>query len=227
MRQERAERTRRSLTRAAAQLFDRLGYERATLSGVSDLAAVSKGALSFHFATKAELADAIQLEACAASRAAMDRLARRDVPALQTLVDMTHLAAEQIARDERTRASLRLTRERGTACDPAMHSFTNWLQVFQDCARRARSDRSLREGPDPYTVATLALVLVCGAQPHQHEANVEIHQWLTGLWRLLLTALKRPESPWRFRPEGTMTDWAPVARDPEEPAPTGVPIPRG
>ncbi|MER6968845.1 TetR family transcriptional regulator, partial [Streptomyces halstedii] len=50
MRQERSERTRRNLVGAASTVFDQSGYERATLSAISERAQVTKGALSFHFA---------------------------------------------------------------------------------------------------------------------------------------------------------------------------------
>lgn len=67
VRQERSERTRRNLVGAASTVFDQSGYERATLSAISERAQVTKGALSFHFAAKADLARAVQADACAVS----------------------------------------------------------------------------------------------------------------------------------------------------------------
>ncbi|MFG2313276.1 TetR family transcriptional regulator [Streptomyces sp. NPDC048566] len=58
-RQERAVRTREALIEAAARLFDQDGYEVTSLAAVTALAGVSAGALYFHFATKADLADAV------------------------------------------------------------------------------------------------------------------------------------------------------------------------
>ncbi|MFD6497510.1 TetR family transcriptional regulator [Streptomyces sp. NPDC060188] len=68
-RQERAVRTREALIEAAAQLFDRDGYEVTSLAAVTAKAQVSAGALYFHFATKADLADAV-------THAALSRLRR-------------------------------------------------------------------------------------------------------------------------------------------------------
>ncbi|MEU8792974.1 TetR/AcrR family transcriptional regulator [Streptomyces sp. NPDC048643] len=58
-RQERAVRTREALIEAAAHLFDRDGYEVTSLAAVTAKAQVSAGALYFHFATKADLANAV------------------------------------------------------------------------------------------------------------------------------------------------------------------------
>ncbi|MEK8171457.1 TetR family transcriptional regulator [Streptomyces sp. M19] len=114
MRQERAERTRIALITAAATVFDQLGYEGATLTGVSERAMMSKGALFFHFANKAELADTVQILACSCSRSRLDALFGRGIPALQTVIDMTHAAALQLTEDPVVRAGMRLTLERDT-----------------------------------------------------------------------------------------------------------------
>lgn len=52
-------RTRDALIEAAAELFDRDGYEVTSLAAVTARAQVSAGALYFHFATKADLAAAV------------------------------------------------------------------------------------------------------------------------------------------------------------------------
>lgn len=55
-RQERAIRTRRALLVAAAEVFDEVGYEAATISDVLKKSGMTKGALYFHFTSKEELA---------------------------------------------------------------------------------------------------------------------------------------------------------------------------
>jgi AcrR family transcriptional regulator len=61
-RQERAIRTRRTILVAAAQVFDEVGYEAATISDVLNRSGVTKGALYFHFTSKEELAQAVLAE---------------------------------------------------------------------------------------------------------------------------------------------------------------------
>ncbi|WP_442813919.1 TetR family transcriptional regulator [Streptomyces sp. NBC_00151] len=65
--QERAVRTRERLIGSAAETFCREGFAAASLCVISAQAGVSSGALHFHFAGKAALADAVE-------SAALDRL---------------------------------------------------------------------------------------------------------------------------------------------------------
>ncbi|MEV6183872.1 helix-turn-helix domain-containing protein, partial [Streptomyces sp. NPDC052015] len=58
-RQERAIRTRQTILVAAAEVFDEVGYEAATISDVLKRSGVTKGALYFHFTSKQELAQAV------------------------------------------------------------------------------------------------------------------------------------------------------------------------
>ncbi|CAM5687686.1 hypothetical protein SCALM49S_09773 [Streptomyces californicus] len=51
-RQLRAEQTRSTIITAAADLFDRRGYESTSLSDIVEHVQVTKGALYFHFAAK-------------------------------------------------------------------------------------------------------------------------------------------------------------------------------
>ncbi|MFF1793793.1 TetR family transcriptional regulator [Kitasatospora sp. NPDC058263] len=71
MKQERAQHTRRALLRAAAGEFDQHGYAGTSLSRVSRAAGVTMGALTFHFPTKASLADAVRADAVELTRAAL------------------------------------------------------------------------------------------------------------------------------------------------------------
>jgi AcrR family transcriptional regulator len=202
MRQERAEQTRIALIMAAASVFDRFGYERATLTGVSDTAMVSKGALFFHFANKSELADTVQSIACSSSRSRLDALSDRSVPALQTVIDMTHDAADQLIRDPISRAGMRLAVERHTAPDPATHLRVNWQEAFQGVVRRAETDRSMRAGLSTRTVAAVAFSLVTGAQAAHLDQELQPREWLTDAWEMLLSTVASERCPWSFRAAG-------------------------
>ncbi|WP_347879795.1 helix-turn-helix domain-containing protein [Streptomyces sp. Tu 2975] len=61
-RQERAVRTRRAILVAAAEVFDEVGYEAATISEILKRSGLTKGALYFHFASKEELAQGVLAE---------------------------------------------------------------------------------------------------------------------------------------------------------------------
>ncbi|MFD0395738.1 TetR family transcriptional regulator [Streptomyces nogalater] len=60
--QDRAVRTRRAVLRAAAAVFAERGYAAATISEILKRAGVTKGALYFHFDSKAALAQGVLQE---------------------------------------------------------------------------------------------------------------------------------------------------------------------
>lgn len=210
MRQERAELTRYALTMAAARSFDRSGYQRTTLFEVSRAATMSKGALSFHFGSKEELADTVRREACTRTYEAAEALRDKDQPALQTLIDLTHLVAHQLAHDHMARAAVKLARELETPPDPEVNPLACWRQVFTDVAREAEKDGALTGGTTAEAVAELAFCLASAAHPEQTGQDSDIHQRLAGHWQLLLDGLL-PGRPAHLWSAGTETEWLHVA----------------
>ncbi|WP_343244318.1 TetR/AcrR family transcriptional regulator [Streptomyces sp. SID14446] len=168
MRQERSERTRRNLVGAASTVFDQSGYERATLSAISERAQVTKGALSFHFAAKADLARAVQADACAVSGAALAEIARRETPAFEIATAMTHAVVRLVESDALVRAGARLTQEIRTPDDPALHVHLNWLGALHGALRRAKADGSLLSNVDVPAAASLLLSLITGTTTLPH-----------------------------------------------------------
>lgn len=171
MRQERSERTRRNLVGAASTVFDRSGYERATLSAISERAQVTKGALSFHFAAKADLARAVQADACAVSGAALAEVARRDTPAFEIATAMTHTVVGLMENEAVVRAGARLTQELRTPDDPALHVHLNWLDALHGALRRAKADGSLLHEVDVPAAASLLLSLITGTVTLPHVGD--------------------------------------------------------
>ncbi|MER5395605.1 ScbR family autoregulator-binding transcription factor [Streptomyces sp. NPDC002599] len=168
MRQERSERTRRNLIRAASTVFDRSGYERATLSAISERAQVTKGALFFHFAAKSDLARAVQAQACTTSGDALGKLARRETPAFEIATAMAHTLVELIESDMTVRSGARLAQEIRTPHDPSLHCHANWLGALHGILDRARNDGSLLPEVDVGAAAVLMLSMITGttALPH-------------------------------------------------------------
>ncbi|MER7107370.1 ScbR family autoregulator-binding transcription factor [Streptomyces sp. NPDC000229] len=199
--QERAERTRANLIRSAAAVFDQVGYERATLAVISDHAQVTKGALSFHFAAKSELARAVQVEACTTSGAALKVCAERPGPAFQAVVDMTYTLAGLLESDVVTRAGVRLARELETPEDPLLHCHVNWLGSLFRALRRAEEDGTALPGADARSAAALVMSVIVGAEtlartradmafgeglPAPRETAQE---WLARMWHVVRPVL--------------------------------------
>ncbi|MGW4160467.1 TetR family transcriptional regulator [Streptomyces sp. NPDC004788] len=114
--QERAIRTRNALVESAAALFDRDGFEVASLATISARAGVSSGALHFHFPSKAELADAV---VAAAGERLVRIIREREALPLQTLIDASHELVQGLRSDAVLRAGFALASANGGHGRPA------------------------------------------------------------------------------------------------------------
>ncbi len=77
LRQERAVITRQQIVNGAAEMFDRVGYERASLAEIVELSGITKGALYFHFKSKDDLASVVIDEQHAISMKAVEAITSR------------------------------------------------------------------------------------------------------------------------------------------------------
>ena len=126
-RQLRAEQTRATIITAAADLFDRQGYESTSLSDIVGHAQVTKGALYFHFAAKEDLAHAIlELQAKAAHQVMSDNEGR-GCSSLESLMRTTFAMARLAVEDPVPRAGLRLATADVAVRPPLRHPYTEWL----------------------------------------------------------------------------------------------------
>ncbi|MDY0813770.1 helix-turn-helix domain-containing protein [Kitasatospora purpeofusca] len=152
---------------AAATEFDLHGYEGTSLARISRTAGVTLGALTFHFPSKAALADAVRSEGAAVTGAAVPGAAgggRRPDPGVGGLIDLlTRLLDEEPS----VRAAARLSWEQpGSAGD--WHAA--WGPELRDRLARERSavpadDVSAGAAPvlDEVDLETLAHCLVAGS----------------------------------------------------------------
>jgi AcrR family transcriptional regulator len=223
VRQERAEITRKALIRAAAECFDRNGYERASLQRISAAAGVSKGALSFHFSAKEELAGAVQERARAITRAALARFdpARASGgPCLQMVIDVTYVLARLLESDRVVRAAARLSREQ----DGVTLSEPGWQQAWAPMVRvllhRASSDRSLGAGVDIGAVEMLLSCMLVGSEVIMRQRDrgpgpehcgrwcppsEATRQWLARIWLQILPGIASGETLPKLRAGGSIS----------------------
>lgn len=207
VKQERAARTRSILVKAAAQEFDRNGYEGTSLARVSRRAGISMGALTFHFASKADLADTVQSHGRLATRAAADRVRERAAPALQSIIDLTLSLARLLEEEAAVRASARLVRERVNC---AKDWSLEWTPLMHELIARAQRGE-LRSCVDADTVAALTASLVAGAEAQvrrRSQAPEDGHEsaqvMLARIWKLTLYGIcEEPSVHWPVESGGT------------------------
>ncbi|MEU0688407.1 TetR family transcriptional regulator [Streptomyces uncialis] len=218
MKQERAARTRKALVEAAALEFDRHGYEGTSLARVSRTARISLGALTFHFASKAELADTVLTQGFRAARGTAEQVLTREESALRSVVDLTLALTRLLEEDPSVRAAARLVRERTSS---AKGRSPVWAPLVEELLVCGRWD-GLRPSADPRVVVAMADYLIAGAEEQvrqwagtTQEGRGRAEGQLAAIWELALRGIQ--EDPAAHRPE---------ARDlgpPDGPLPPGSP----
>ncbi|WP_406091441.1 TetR family transcriptional regulator [Kitasatospora purpeofusca] len=205
MRQERARQTRRALLHAAATEFDLRGYEGTSLARISRTAGVTLGALTFHFPSKAALADAVRSEGAALTGAAVPEAAgggHRLDPGVGGLIELlTRLLDEEPS----VRAAARLSWEQP---ESAGNWHATWRPELRDRLARERSAVPADIAPvlDEVDLETLAHCLVAGSVALRRgivplggagpAAPEEVRRRLRRLWQhAAATNPNRPSAP--------------------------------
>lgn len=200
VKQERALRTRANVLRAAAAEFNRSGYDGTSLSKVSKAAGMSVGALTFHFSTKAELADAVLEEGWSVTRTALDRITKEPTSPLRTLIDLTLELARLMEENVSVRSAARLAQELPTA--PPWSG--SWLPAVRELLDEAHRTGQLREDALPTDVTVLVEHLTSGAEAYLRNRLASESEYesvvarLERVWRLVLVGVAAagvPEPP--------------------------------
>ncbi|RVU27381.1 TetR/AcrR family transcriptional regulator [Streptomyces antnestii] len=161
-RQERAEQTRRRLIEAAAAEFAAHGYAGTSLLGIVKSAGVTMGALTFHFASKSALADAVQEAGAAATRAVLhdDRPGGR-TPGLEDVLGDTMSLAAALETTPSIRAAARFTRE---GRDADSNWYAAWVPHVRAGLERGWPDDCPGSGLTPVSAAALLTYVMAGVE---------------------------------------------------------------
>ncbi|MEI7030254.1 TetR family transcriptional regulator [Streptomyces pratensis] len=211
--QQRAERTRQTILTAAARVFDVQGYDRASLARISGEARVTTGALVFHFATKADLASAVQERARAVTGVTVESASvsagGSGGTAVEKLVAVTRALIRLFETDCVARAGERLTRELQTAGSPSSQECP-WRREVARLVRRADDEGALHAGIDATAVVALISYVVQGVELAMRASSGPADETWPGdstvlcghpgerlerIWELILPGLVPPTPP--------------------------------
>ncbi|MFF1422332.1 ScbR family autoregulator-binding transcription factor [Streptomyces sp. NPDC058280] len=189
VKQERAARTRRSLIRAAAEVFAREGFVPASLTMISRRAGVSNGALHFHFESKDALARAVETEAAQEVRLITERCRAEGVGALQLLVDATHALMRALDEDVIVRAGFELSGDISRA--EGLNLRFQWRRWVEGVLQSAASEGGLADGVSPDDVASAVVAATVGFEVLGARDDKEwiSRRTLTRFWELMLPRL--------------------------------------
>ncbi|MFD9795175.1 ScbR family autoregulator-binding transcription factor [Streptomyces sp. NPDC059070] len=124
--QDRAIRTRRAILEAAAMVFEKQGFQAATITDILRVAGVTKGALYFHFQSKEALAHGVLNEQGTSSAVPPQPIK------LQELIDAGSVLAHRLRTDHLVRASVRLTLDQQAYGLDRTGPFRHWSEVNVD-----------------------------------------------------------------------------------------------
>ncbi len=209
--QDRSERTRRKLVHAGAEMFHRNGYANATLGEIAAFAGVTKGALYFHFASKDELAEAVQRRGCELLHESVRELRASGLSPLQTLISTTHWLALNLREEPAIPASFRITKECAGLPALATDFHRIWLAEVCGLLRQARDAGELRAEARWESIESLVAAASCGIESLAGTGMpyAELQRRVAGVWSLLLPCLVPEGAEKNFRVGMPGTDPAP------------------
>ena len=190
-RQLRAEQTRATILTAAADLFDRHGYESTSLSDIVEHAKVTKGALYFHFAAKEDLAHAILELQSEASRRVAGEVDGHGYPSLEALLRSTFGFARLSVEGPIARAGLRLATGPVPVRPPLRHPFTEWRELVSRRLHGAVRESDLHPDVDIDAVTHSLVSFFVGTRVvgRSLEPVARLPRRMAEMWHLLIRGL--------------------------------------
>ncbi|MFR9797639.1 ScbR family autoregulator-binding transcription factor [Streptomyces sp. MS06] len=190
-RQLRAEQTRATIIAAAADLFDRCGYEATSLSDIVEHARVTKGALYFHFAAKEDLAHAIMELQSQASRRLTGEVDGRGYTSLEGLIRITFALTRLSVEGPVARAGLRLATGPMPVRAPLRHPFTEWLEIISHRLLGAVRESDLHPDTDVEAVAHSLVSFFVGTRVvgRSLEPVARLPRRTAEMWHMMIRGL--------------------------------------
>jgi AcrR family transcriptional regulator len=194
--QARSEQTRRLLLEAAAVLLHQDGYAATSMVGIAQAAGVTKGGLYFHFSSKDEICDEVQIAATDVLRAHVARQLAVPRPALRRLAELSRALMHWLDTDPTVGASFRMAREMGSVDERFVVFSRTWLAQVHEYVADAIDGGEL--GADvPLETAELLVVVTCVGLESVVSSRIvvpdsDLAVTLGKLWRLIELAERSP-----------------------------------
>ncbi|CAM2872798.1 ScbR family autoregulator-binding transcription factor [Prescottella defluvii] len=206
-------------------MFERSGFEGASLGDIVDGAGTTKGALYFHFRSKDELARVVMEEHHKTSIGTVDAIASTGAGSLRQLVMLSHAMARQIVHDPIVRAGTRLTLEFGGTVDAPAQPYTDWITSAQALIEAGVARGEIRETIDPPTLARFVIGSFTGVQlvSQVMARRDDIEQRIDEMWGYLLPSIAAAQDSAELA-EIRVARWTPPADSTENATDTSVGI---
>lgn len=176
--------------RAASRLFARSSYSRVNLDDILADAAVTKGAMYFHFRSKHALAAAIVDLRIEEARVSVEEVLARKLSGLETLIDLSFRIAVDDIGNEVARAGFNLVESIGRTDGLQSASLGQWVQGYAGIIDRAVTEGDIRDHDDTQSVGRLLVSVYMGLRQTSDLDDPERFLCdLQSAWMLLLPGL--------------------------------------
>jgi AcrR family transcriptional regulator len=160
----RADITRQQILRAAAHQFALKSYSLVSLDDILAEAAVTKGAMYFHFRSKHALAVAIIDHRVMMANEAIDELIARRLSGLETLIDICYYIALEDINNLTSRAGLHLLESIGRTDRVQADYLGRWVEAFTGIVKRAIAEGDVIVDLDPGDIGRLLVSMYMGTR---------------------------------------------------------------
>ncbi|TDK27052.1 TetR/AcrR family transcriptional regulator [Arthrobacter crusticola] len=193
--QQRARATRESILAGAAAVFEKQGYETASLARVAEAASVTKGALYFHFRSKEELARAVIAAQHALGVERSAAILAEGRPALETMILMSRGFGQDTLNEPMVRAGIRLTFEASAFGQDVAGPYQHWVEGLEALTRAAREEGWLHAGVDSGSFAHVLVASVTGVQMVSNvlTGRRDLMERIEEMWAALLPGILAKE----------------------------------
>ncbi|WP_019971572.1 TetR/AcrR family transcriptional regulator [Mycobacterium sp. 141] len=190
----RADVTRLQILQAAARQFAHKPYSAVSLDDILADAAVTKGALYFHFRSKYALASSIVEHRAQLAREQVGEVLARNLSAVETLVDISYQVTVDDIGEPMARAAGNLLESVGRTDRLGPQVLEPWIAGYAKIIRRGIEEGDFADGTDPHVAATLLVSMQLGIR--QTSDLDDPQRFLTDLeqaWKLVLPGLTNPD----------------------------------
>lgn len=189
--QARSEATRWKILTAAVELFGDVGYTSTGLGDVIERAALTKGALYYHFDSKESLAEAIIAEASARVWHAVDAIIQGPIPGMEKVIRTSFVIAGIVTGDPLGRTGAQLMRALGEFNETATQTYTGMQMLITELVKQAGTEGDLRTDVDPEVVGELLIATYLGAELLSIGTSTanDLAGRLQRAWSILLPAI--------------------------------------
>ncbi|MEV7662187.1 ScbR family autoregulator-binding transcription factor [Paenarthrobacter sp. NPDC089316] len=189
--QQRAKETRLAVIEGAARVFAATGYGNASLSDIIKRAAVTKGALYFHFTSKRDLALAVIEEQHSIVLAAGAEILSSESPALDKIIGLCRMFGRQLLDKPIVQAGIRLTFEASAFEADVSGRYEDWIATVERLLLQAKAEGTVRAELDPAAFSRYLVASFTGVQMVSDvlTGREDVLQRIEQMWEFMLPAI--------------------------------------